>query len=91
MKDQKELGIGNFAKIPNGIGSVEHRIDLIYQGVADGRISLERWVEVCATAPARMFGLYGRKGRYHAGRRRRRRHLQPGRAHLDRTRRRRTT
>jgi dihydropyrimidinase len=62
MKDQKELGIGNFAKIPNGIGSVEHRIDLIYQGVADGRISLERWVEVCATAPARMFGLYGRKG-----------------------------
>ena len=62
MKDQKELGIGNFAKIPNGIGSVEHRIDLIYQGVADGRISLERWVEVCATTPARMFGLYGRKG-----------------------------
>jgi dihydropyrimidinase len=67
MKDQKELGIGNFAKIPNGIGSVEHRIDLVYQGVADGRISLERWVEVCATAPARMFGLYGRKGVITAG------------------------
>ena len=47
MKDQKEMGIGNFAKIPNGIGSVEHRMDLIYQGVVDGRISLERWVEVC--------------------------------------------
>ena len=62
MKDQKELGVGNFAKIPNGIGSVEHRIDLIYQGVHDGRISLERWVDVCATTPARMFGLYGRKG-----------------------------
>lgn len=62
MKDQKELGIGNFAKIPNGIGSVEHRMDLLYQGVIDGRISLERWVEVCCTAPARMFGLYGKKG-----------------------------
>jgi dihydropyrimidinase len=62
MKDQKEMGIGNFAKIPNGIGSVEHRMDLLYQGVVDKRISLERWVEVCCTAPARMFGLYGTKG-----------------------------
>jgi dihydropyrimidinase len=62
MKDQKEMGIGNFAKIPNGIGSVEHRIDLLYQGVADNRISLEKWVDVCCTTPARMFGLYPRKG-----------------------------
>jgi dihydropyrimidinase len=62
MKDQKELGLGDFSKIPNGIGSVEHRMDLLYQGVHDGRISLERWVDVCATTPARMFGLYGRKG-----------------------------
>jgi dihydropyrimidinase len=62
MKDQKELGRGNFAKIPNGIGSVEHRMDLLFQGVQDGRISKERWVDVCATTPARMFGLYGRKG-----------------------------
>lgn len=62
MKDQKEMGIGNFAKIPNGIGSVEHRLDLLFQGVKDGRISLERWVDVCSTTPARMFGLYGRKG-----------------------------
>ncbi len=61
MKDQKELGIGNFAKIPNGIGSVEHRMDLLYQGVVDGRICLERWVEVCCTTPARMFGLYRRR------------------------------
>ena len=44
MKDQKEMGIGNFAKIPNGIGSVEHRMDLIYQGVVDGKLSLARWV-----------------------------------------------
>jgi dihydropyrimidinase len=62
MKDQKELGLGNFAKIPNGIGTVEHRMDLMYQGVVAGEISLERWVELCSTTPARMFGLYGRKG-----------------------------
>ncbi|HTZ26463.1 MAG TPA: dihydropyrimidinase [Streptosporangiaceae bacterium] len=62
MKDQKDMGIGNFAKIPNGIGSVEHRMDLLYQGVADGRISLERWVDVCCATPARMFGMYGKKG-----------------------------
>jgi dihydropyrimidinase len=62
FKEQKELGLGNFSKIPNGIGSVEHRMDLIYQGVVDGKISLERWVELCSTTPARMFGLYGRKG-----------------------------
>ena len=37
MKDQKELGIGNFSKIPNGIGGVEHRMELIYQGVVDRR------------------------------------------------------
>jgi dihydropyrimidinase len=67
MKDQKEMGIGNFAKIPNGIGSVEHRMDLLFQGVKDGRISLERWVDVCCTTPARMFGLYGKKGVVAAG------------------------
>ena len=37
-------------------------MDLIYQGVVDGRITRERWVELCSTTPARMFGLYGRKG-----------------------------
>ena len=62
MKDQKELGVGDFSKIPNGIGSVEHRMDLIYQGVVTGDISLTRWVETCCTTPARMFGLYPRKG-----------------------------
>ena len=62
MKEQKELGIGDFSKIPNGIGGVEHRMDLLYQGVVDGEITLERWVEVSATTPARMFGLYPRKG-----------------------------
>ncbi len=62
MKEQKELGLGDFSKIPNGIGSVEHRMDLIFQGVVDGQITLERWVEITATTPARMFGLYPRKG-----------------------------
>jgi dihydropyrimidinase len=62
FKEQKELGLGDFSKIPNGIGSVEHRMDLLFQGVVDGRISKERWVELCSTTPARMFGLYGPKG-----------------------------
>ena len=62
FKEQKEMGLGDFSKIPNGIGSVEHRMDLIFQGVVEGRISLERWVELCSTTPARMFGLYGQKG-----------------------------
>jgi dihydropyrimidinase len=62
MKDQKELGLGDFSKIPNGIGGVEHRMELIYQGVVLGEISLERWVETCATTPARMFGMFPKKG-----------------------------
>jgi dihydropyrimidinase len=62
MKEQKELGKDDFSKIPNGIGGVEHRMDLMYQGVVMGEITLERWVELCSTTPARMFGLYGRKG-----------------------------
>jgi dihydropyrimidinase len=62
FKDQKELGIGNFSKIPNGMGGVEHRMELIYQGVVQGHLSLERWVETCCTTPARMFGMYPQKG-----------------------------
>ncbi|WP_066581925.1 dihydropyrimidinase [Cellulomonas timonensis] len=62
MTGQKDLGLGDFRAIPNGIGSVEHRMDLLYQGVVTGQISLERWVELTSTTPARMFGLYGSKG-----------------------------
>ncbi len=62
MKEQKELGRGDFRAIPNGIGSIEHRMDLMYSGVVSGQISLSRWVELTSTTPARMFGLYGRKG-----------------------------
>ncbi|HYK66390.1 MAG TPA: dihydropyrimidinase [Streptosporangiaceae bacterium] len=60
--DQKELGRGDFAKIPNGIPGVEHRMDLLHQGVVAGQLTLSRWVEVASTTPARMFGLYPRKG-----------------------------
>lgn len=59
---QKELGRGDFSKIPNGLPGVEHRMDLIFQGVAAGHITVERWVELTATTPARLFGLYPRKG-----------------------------
>jgi dihydropyrimidinase len=62
MKGQKDMGVNDFSKIPNGIGSVEHRMDLMYQGVVDGQISLSRWVELTSTTPARMFGMYGKKG-----------------------------
>ena len=62
MKDQKELGVGDFSKIPNGIGGVEHRMELLYQGVVAGELTLERWVETCSTTPARMFGMYPTKG-----------------------------
>ncbi len=62
MKDQKELGLGNFSAIPNGMGGVEHRMELLYQGVVNKEITLERWVETCCTTPARMFGMYPKKG-----------------------------
>ena len=84
MKDQKELGLGDFRAIPNGIGSIEHRMDLMYQGVVTGQISLSRWVELTSTTPARMFGLYGTQGGHPARRRRRPGHLRPERPHLDR-------
>jgi dihydropyrimidinase len=60
---QKELGRGDFRKIPNGLPGVEDRLDLIHDGgVVAGRITVERWVEICSTTPARMFGMYPRKG-----------------------------
>ncbi|MGW1678377.1 dihydropyrimidinase [Saccharopolyspora sp. NPDC002376] len=62
FKDQKELGRGDFSKIPNGIPGVENRIDLLHQAVVDGHISRRRWIELACTTPARMFGLHPRKG-----------------------------
>jgi dihydropyrimidinase len=67
FNEQKELGRGDFSKIPNGLPGVEHRMDLLHQGVVAGELSLARWVEVASTTPARMFGLYPRKGVIAAG------------------------
>jgi dihydropyrimidinase len=61
--DQKVAGRGDFTKIPNGAAGVEDRLSLMYtHGVAAGRISLRQLVDVCCTQPARIFGLYPRKG-----------------------------
>ncbi len=63
FKGQKELGRGDFRKIPNGLPAVEDRVDLLHQGgVVEGRMSRERWVEVIATNPAKLFGMYPKKG-----------------------------
>ncbi|HEV2006111.1 MAG TPA: dihydropyrimidinase [Candidatus Limnocylindrales bacterium] len=60
---QKDLGKGDFRKIPNGLPGVEDRVDLLHDGgVVGGRISKERWVEVISTAPAKLFGMYPQKG-----------------------------
>jgi dihydropyrimidinase len=63
MKEQKELGKDDFSKIPNGGPGVEHRMSLVYNGgVAEGRISVNRFVEITSTAQAKIFGLFPRKG-----------------------------
>ncbi len=62
MKDQKELGRNDFSKIPNGMPGVETRLYLLWEGVRDGRISMNRFVEITSTAPAKIFGMYGKKG-----------------------------
>ncbi|QEU90719.1 dihydropyrimidinase [Streptomyces kanamyceticus] len=59
---QKELGRGDFSKIPNGMPGVENRMDLLHQAVVDGHITRRRWIEIACAAPARMFGMYGKKG-----------------------------
>lgn len=66
LREQKLANGESFNVVPNGIGGVEHRMDLVYQGVVAGHISEERWVEVCSTAPARLFGM-GRKGTLEVG------------------------
>ncbi|MFE9042626.1 dihydropyrimidinase [Streptomyces sp. NPDC007818] len=59
---QKELGRGDFSKIPNGLPGVENRMDLLHQAVVDGHITRRRWIEIACATPARMFGLYPQKG-----------------------------
>ena len=63
FKEQKELGRDDFTKIPNGGPGIEHRMSLVYSGgVAKGRFSVNRFVEMVSTTPAKLFGLYPRKG-----------------------------
>ena len=66
LREQKLANGEAFNVVPNGIGGVEHRMDLVYQGVVAGHITEERWVEVCSTAPARLFGI-ARKGSLEVG------------------------
>src|SRR6202022_287592 len=71
MKEQKELGRDDFSKIPNGAPGVETRMSLVYDGgVRPGRISLNRFVELTSTSPAKIFGLFPRKGTIAPGPRR---------------------
>jgi dihydropyrimidinase len=66
--DQKRMGVGNFTKIPNGGTGLEERLAMLYTfGVCEGRISLERMVDLVSTAPAKIFGLYPRKGSISVG------------------------
>jgi len=68
MKDQKTIGRNDFSKIPGGAPGIETRMSLLYDGgVRSGRISLGRFVELTATNPAKLFGLYPRKGVIAAG------------------------
>jgi len=63
FKEQKELGKDDFTKIPNGGPGIEHRLSLIYTGGVHGkRFSPNRFVEVVSTTPAKLFGLFPRKG-----------------------------
>jgi dihydropyrimidinase len=63
FEGQKELGRGDFRKVPNGLPGVEDRVDLLHDGgVVGGRITPQRWVEIIATAPAKLFGMFPRKG-----------------------------
>jgi dihydropyrimidinase len=60
--DQKSRGHGDFTKIPNGAPGIEERMTMVYQGVHEGRLTPSRFVELTATAPAKIFGLYPKKG-----------------------------
>lgn len=68
FKKQKELGKSDFTKIPNGGPGIENRLHLLFEGgVNQKRISLNRWIEITSTNPARIFGMYPRKGTIELG------------------------
>jgi dihydropyrimidinase len=62
FKGQKELGRGDFTKIPNGGPGVEDRLSLVYDGAMKRGFSLNKWVDICSTASAKMFGMFPKKG-----------------------------
>src|ERR1700747_2949906 len=63
MKEQKELGRDDFSKLPNGAPGIETRMSLVYDGgVRTGKISMNRFVELTSTSPAKIFGLFPKKG-----------------------------
>ena len=63
FSDQKTLGVNDFSKIPNGGPGIENRLSLLYtHGVASGLMDLNRLVEIFSTTPAKLFGLFPRKG-----------------------------
>ena len=63
FEDQKALGKGDFTKIPNGGPGIENRLQLLHHhGVGLGNLTLQRFVELVSTAPARIFGMYPKKG-----------------------------
>jgi len=66
--DQKKMGTDAFTKIPNGIPSIQERVDLVHTcGVAAGRLGLQAMVDACSTQAAQLFGLYPRKGAIQLG------------------------
>jgi dihydropyrimidinase len=61
--EQKLMGKDDFSRIPNGHPAIEHRMELLYsEGVHKGRITLNKYVEVACTNPAKIFGMFPRKG-----------------------------
>ncbi|MFC2155216.1 amidohydrolase family protein [Acidobacteriota bacterium] len=68
MKDRQKLGAQDFSKIPNGVPGAENRLSLLYTyGVLQNRISINQFVEITSTTPAKIFGLYPRKGTIKTG------------------------
>ena len=68
FEDQKALGKDDFTKIPNGGPGIENRLQLLHHhGVGQGNFSINRFVELVSTAPARIFGMYPKKGVLAAG------------------------
>lgn len=68
FETQKRMGMNDFTKIPNGGPGIENRLQLLYHfGVNEGKFSVSRWVELVSLNPAKMFGLYPKKGTLEVG------------------------